>query len=72
MSNMSSWATSWSCQKHSTLAEIEEAEQDVICIDDVIGKEVPCYAVRKAREQELKYLRDFGVDTKWIDTKQSI
>ena len=28
--------------KHVILAEMEEEEQDVICIDDVIGKELPC------------------------------
>ena len=45
-------------EKHAVLAEMEEEEQDVICIDDVIGKELPWHAVRKARERELKYLRD--------------
>ena len=45
-------------EKHAVLAEMEEEEQDVICIDDVIGKELPWHAVRKAREQELKYLGD--------------
>ena len=40
---------------------MEEEEQDVKCIDDVTGKEMPCHAVRKALEQEQMYLRDFGV-----------
>ena len=40
---------------------MEEEEQDVICIDDVTSKEMPCHAVRKALEQELMYLRHLGV-----------
>ena len=48
-------------EKHAILAEIEKEEQDVVCIDDVTSKELPWHAVRKAREQELKYLRDLGV-----------
>ena len=44
------------------LADVEEEqEQDVICFDDITGKELPWHAVRKARELELKYLRDLGV-----------
>ena len=51
-------------EKHTMLANAEEAqerEQDVVCFDDVTGKELPWSAVRKARELELKYLRDLGV-----------
>ena len=48
-------------EKHAILAEVEEEEQDVICIDDVTGEELPWHAVRKAREQGLKHLRDLGV-----------
>ena len=40
---------------------VEEEEQDVICFDDITSKELPWHAVRKARELELKYLRDLGV-----------
>ena len=29
------------CEKHAMLADIEEEEEDVICIDDVTGKELP-------------------------------
>ena len=44
------------------LADVEEGqEQDVMCIDDITGKELPWNAVRKARELDLKYLRDLGV-----------
>ena len=46
-------------EKHAILAEIEEEAQDVICIDDVTGKELTCQDVRKARARELKNLRDF-------------
>ena len=48
---------------------MEEEEQYVICIDDVAGKELPRHAVRKAREQELKYLRDLGVHEKVDDSE---
>ena len=67
------------------LADVEEREQDVICFDDITGKELPWHAVRKARELELKYLCDLGVyeneavaqykitpvDTKWVDTDKA-
>ena len=43
------------------LAEMEEENQDVVCVDDITGKELPWHAVRKAREPELKYLRDLEV-----------
>ena len=70
-------------ERHAILADVEEEqEQDVICFDDITGKELPWHAVRKARELELKYMRDLGVyekvavakygitpvDTKWVDT----
>ena len=43
------------------LAAMEEENQDVVCVDDITGKELPWQAVRKAREQEMKYLRALGV-----------
>ena len=44
------------------LADVEEEQKpDVICFDDITGKELPWHAVRKARELELKYLRDLEV-----------
>ena len=46
-------------EKHAILANIEEEELDVKCFDDVTSKELQWHAVRKAREQELKYSRDF-------------
>ena len=52
------------CEKHAMLADMEETqgkEQDIVCFDDVTSKELPWSAVRKARELELKYLRDLGV-----------
>ena len=52
------------------LAEMEEENQDVVCIDDVAGEELPWHAVRKAREQDLKYLRDLGVYEK-IDEREA-
>ena len=38
-------------EKHTMLADVEEAqerEQDVVCFDDVTGKELPWRAVRKS------------------------
>ena len=49
----------------------EEGEGDVMCIDDVIGKELLWHGVRKAREQEWKYLRDFGVYEN-VDEREAI
>ena len=58
-------------EKHAMLADVEEGqEKDVICIDDITGKELPWHAVRKARELELKYLRDLGVYEK-VDEKEA-
>ena len=54
------------------LADVgEEQEQDVICFDDITGKELPWHAVRKARELELEYLRDLGVHRK-VDEKEAV
>ena len=61
-------------EKYTMLAKVEEAqerEQDVICFDDITGKELPWQAVRKARELELKYLRDLGVYEK-VDEKEAV
>ena len=49
----------------------KEEEQDVICFDDITGKELPWHAVRKARDLELKYLRDLGVYEK-VDERGAI
>ena len=54
------------------LADVEERqEQDVICNDDITGKELPWHAVRKAREPELKYLRDLRAYEK-VDEKEAV
>ena len=59
-------------ERHEMLADVEkEQEQDVICFDDIIGKELPWHAVRKARELELKYLRDLGVYEK-VGEKEAV
>ena len=59
-------------EKHTMLADVEEEqEQDVICFDDITGKELPWHAVRKARELELKYLRDLGVYEK-VNEKEAV
>ena len=59
-------------ERHTMLADVEEEqEQDVICFDDITGKELPWHAVRKARELELKYLRDLGVYEK-VDEREAI
>ena len=59
-------------EKRTMLADVEEEqEQDVLCFDDITGKELPWRAVRKARELELKYLRDLGVYEK-VDEKEAV
>ena len=45
-------------EKHTMLADMEESqgpEQNVVCFDDVTGKELPWSAVRKGRELELPW-----------------
>ena len=59
-------------EQHEMLADAgEEQEQDVICFDDITVKELPWHAVREARENELKYLRDLGVHEK-VDEKEAV
>ena len=59
-------------ERHTMLADVEEEqEQDVICFDDITGKELPWHAVRKAREWELKYFRGLGVYEK-VDEKEAV
>ena len=59
-------------ERHAMLADVEEEqEQDVRYFDDITGKELQWHAVRKARELELKYLRDFGVYEK-VDEKEPV
>ena len=59
-------------ERRAMLADVEEEqEQDVICFDDITGKELPWHAGRKARELELKYLRDLGVYEK-VDEKEAV
>ena len=48
------------------MAEVGKEEQHVIHIDDVKWHET-----RRAREQELKYLRDFGVYEE-VDEREAI
>ena len=57
--------------KHAILPEVGEEDQRVLRIDDVTGKELPWHEVRRARGQELKYLRDFGVYEK-VDERAAI
>ena len=41
-----------------------------MCVDDITGKELPWQAVRRAREQEMKYLRALGVYEK-VDKREA-
>ena len=43
------------------LAGAREEEEVIRCYDDTSGKELLWQAVKQAREQELKYLRELGV-----------
>ena len=59
---MSRDCSSQNREKQAMLTDVEEEqEQNVICFNDITGKELPWHAVRKARESEQKYLRDQGV-----------
>ena len=59
-------------ERLAMLADVkEEQEQDVKSFDDITSKELPWRAVRKARELELKYLRDFGLYEKF-DVKEAV
>ena len=45
-------------EKQAMLTDVEEEQkQDVICFNDITGKELPWHTVRKARELEQKYLQ---------------
>ena len=57
-------------ERHVMLAEMGEENQSVVCIDDITKKELPWHAVRKAREQELKFLRDLNVSKK-VDEREA-
>ena len=57
-------------EEHTMLWE-EKQEQDVICFDDITGKELPWHEVRGVRELELKYLRDLRVYQK-VDEKEAV
>ena len=43
------------------LAGAREEDEVIRCYDDISGKELLWQAVKQAREQELKYLRELGV-----------
>ena len=58
-------------ERHAMLAEMDEENQDVACVDDITGKEFPCHAVPKARAQELEFLRDFRVHEK-VEEREAI
>ena len=60
--------------KNTMLPDVgEEQEQDVICFDDITGKELPRHALREARELELElqYLRDLKVYEK-VDEMEAV
>ena len=40
-------------ERLAMLAEMEEENQVVVCVEDITGKELSWHAVRKAREQEI-------------------
>ena len=52
-------------------AETGEEDQHFICMDDVTSKKWPWHDVRNAREQELKYMRDFGMYDK-VDEREAL
>ena len=44
-----------------TWGAMAKEDSNVRCVDDITGKELPWTAVRRAREEELKFLRDLCV-----------
>ena len=48
-------------EEDATLAGAGEEDKFIKCFDDITVKELPWQAVKQAREQELKYLRELGV-----------
>ena len=58
-------------EEHAILAETDEENQEVVCVDFVTGKELPWHVVREARKQQLKYLRDLRVYEK-VDERDAI
>ena len=48
-------------EQDAMLAEAGEEDGFIKCFDDITGKEQPWQAVKRAREKELKYLRELGV-----------
>ena len=48
-------------EQDAMLAEAGEEDKLIKCFDDITGKELPWQAVKQAREQVLKYLRELGV-----------
>ena len=48
-------------EQDAMLAGAGEEDTFIECFDDITGKELPWQAVKQAREQELKFLRELGV-----------
>ena len=46
----------------ATLNGVAEEKMNVRCVDDVTGKELPCSAVRRTREEEQEFIK--------LDTRQ--
>ena len=53
------------------LAEACEENEFIKYFDDIIGVELPWQAVKEAREEELKYLRELGVYEK-VDERTAV
>ena len=55
----------------ATMGAVAEADSNVRCAGDHTGKQLPWSAVRRSREEELKYLGDLGVYVK-VDVRTAI
>ena len=58
-------------EQDAMLAKAGEENQLIKCFDDITGKELPWQAVKEAREQELKYLRELGAYEK-VDERAAV
>ena len=58
-------------EQDAMLAGAGEEDEFIKCFNDIAGKELPWQAVKEAREEELKYLRDIGLYEK-VDERAAV
>ena len=71
VNHQKAWQGTINREEQAILATAADEDQRVQCFEDITGEEPPWSAVRQAREQKLKYLRDLGVYEK-VDERDAI